>query len=51
MLTETLLGTEVGLVWARTWLRDESRHVTRFACDAARILRAARRAFHNRDGK
>ena len=48
-LTETLPKLDVSVVWARTYPRDEVRHVTPFAFHDAPILREAGRAFRSRE--
>ena len=50
-LTETLPLLDISVVWARTWPREQARHVTRFASHDAPILRAASEAFRSREPK
>lgn len=48
-LTETLSRVDIGVVWARTYPRNETGRAVRFAAHDAPILREASRAFRSRE--
>ncbi len=48
-LTETLSRVDIGVVWARTYPRNEIGRAVRFAAHDAPILREAGRAFRSRE--